>query len=184
MPRPSSHLRAAILDGAPTCLLADIDHPDGMVHVWSGIGTLVYNNISYTGIGILGRVTPIGSTMESVISDFKIELRGVPQTAAQFLNRDVRNRPADIWYGALDKQGKVIPEPYLVCNGIMDYQELQVAEDGSATISITVIGGLWTLDTALNQAWTTEEQIKIYPGDTGLDSLPALVNKQVNWTRT
>lgn len=184
MPRPSSRLRKAILDGAPPCLLADIDHPDGMVHVWTGLGTLVYGGNTYLGVGILGRVTPIGSTMESVISDFKIELRGVPQTAAATLNANVRGRSADIWYGVLSPEGRVIDSPYLIANGVMDYQELQVGEDGSATVAITVIGGLWTLDQALNQAWTTEEQIKIYPGDTGLDALPSLVNKQVNWTRT
>ena len=58
MPRPSSRLRQAILDGAPPCLLADIDHPDGMVHVWTGLGTLVYGGNTYLGVGILGRVTP------------------------------------------------------------------------------------------------------------------------------
>lgn len=183
MPKPTARFRAAIRDGRPIVALARIDHPDGMVWVWTGIGTLQYDGQQWQGLGILGTVMPLSASMETVITDFELRLAGVPAEATELLNANVRGRPAEIWLATLDKHMDVVPDPVLVGNGVMDFQTLEVSDDGDCVIAITIIGGLWTLDQALNQAWTTEEQIKIYPGDTGLDYIPSLVNKTVNWTK-
>jgi hypothetical protein len=183
MPKPTARYRAAIKAGRPIAALAIIDHPDGVVRIWTGIGTLDYAGEAWEGIGILGTISPLSASTETVISDFELRIAGVPAYAAQFINANVRGRSAQVLLAALDDHLNVVPGPIEVGSGVMDYQTLETSDDGTCSIAVTVIGGLWTLDQALNQAWTTEEQIKIYPGDTGLDAIPSLVNKNINWTK-
>lgn len=177
----NARLRKALKRGAPPVMLAEIDHPDGMVRVWSGVGTLDHGGYDWTGLGVLGKVEPIESSIDLNIRDFRLTLRGIPQQATEFLSANVRNRTANVWLSALDKHMRVIEPKLLVANGVMDYQTLDVSEAGQVTISISVISGIWQLASAIDQAWSTEEQIKQYPGDTGFDDIPGLVDRQSNW---
>jgi hypothetical protein len=67
---------------------------------------------------------------------------------------------------------------------LLDYQSFSAQEDGTATVSIVARSGFYTLERALDEAWTPENQYLTYPLDTGLDMQPSLQNQQVNWTRT
>jgi archaellum component FlaG (FlaF/FlaG flagellin family) len=178
----TARMRAAIAAGRPIVMLAEIDHPDGFIRVWSGIGALAWAGNTYDGLGRLGKVSPLGSTTDLALRDFALEMSGVPLYAVDQLSDDVRNRAATVWLAALDDNLNIVADPLQVAAGVMDYQTLNIDyEQGTATVSITVIDGIWTLQSAINVVWSTEEQIKLYPGDTGLDFLPQLVNKNVDW---
>jgi hypothetical protein len=51
-------------------------------------------------------------------------------------------------------------------------------------ISITARTGFYTLDRALDEAWTSEEQHILYPNDSGLDLISGLQNQTLQWTQT
>jgi hypothetical protein len=54
----------------------------------------------------------------------------------------------------------------------------------TVAISITARTGFYTLERALDEAWTTEEQKLTYPTDSGLDLISGLQNQTIQWTQT
>ncbi len=173
-------LKRALRNGSPLALLAAIDHPSEFVRVWSHTGTLDYDGHEWQGLGILGRVSGVTQSTSLAIKQVTLQMSGVPPTSTTFLSSRVRNRRAQVWLAALDGR-KVIADPYLVIDALLDYQKIKVEDNGLATIQLTGNVGFWTIERAANRAWTHEEQQAAYPGDTGLSLLPTLVTKDVRW---
>lgn len=172
------HLRV----GGEVAILAYIDHPDGVVRFWSRSGNLIWNGDTFQGIGALGRVTGLSKTTTLEVKQVTLELRGVPPTSTHFLNTNVRNRSAKIWLAGIKRQ-KIVGQPYVVIDDKMDYMRLKAEDSGSVTIRIVINVGFWSIERAINKAWTHEEQQARFPGDSGLSQIPLLINKQTNWRR-
>jgi len=173
------HLRR----GGEVALLAYLDHPDSEVRLWSRSGNLTWNGETFRGVGILGKVSGVSKTTTLEVKQITLSLRGVPPTSTEFLSANVRNRAVKIWLAAISRN-KVVGEPYQLIDDKMDYQTLRVADDGLVTIEITVNVGFWTIERAVNKAWTHESQIARFPDDTGLSQIPLLANKQSNWRKS
>jgi len=172
--------RQHIRKGGEVALLCYIDHPDGVVRLWSRVGTLNWDGQAWRGIGALGRVTGISKTTGLEVKQVTFELAGVPLDSVDLLTGDVRNRSIKLWLAGIARN-KVVGEPYLIIDDLMDYQTLSVTDDGSCTLKITVNVGFWTIERAVNQAWTHEAQIAKYAGDSGLSLIPSFASKQTNW---
>lgn len=177
----TAEMRAALKARLPVALLCEIDHPDGVVNVWSRAGTLSYDGKSWTGLGALGRVGQVGSSVEFGIRQIVFELRGVPVQATEFLSSNVRGHTADLWIACIKPNRRVVPDPLLIANALLDYQTLSVPTDGRVTIQLIGVVGLYELDRAQNLAWSHEQQKRSYPTDTGLSLIPSLTNKEVQW---
>lgn len=178
----SARMRQALRAGSPLVLLAEIDHPDGLVNVWSGIGSLTYDSKTWIGLGRLGQVTGAESSTEVAIGQFGLELRGIPAEAAGWLGDNVRNRVAQVWLGCLERPRAIVADPELILDGLLDLQILRAQEDGLVTLRLEGQRGIWNLGRGQAVAWSPEEQIKTYAGDTGLDLIYSLVNKDIRWT--
>lgn len=165
-------------------IMAAIDHPDGMFRCWTGIGPLQYGGQPWTGIGILGQVAPIKRSTQMAVQDVTFSLSGVDQESIALLQDKIRNRIGTVWLFCMDKGGRVVPDPYMLLESELDYQKFSVSDDGTAVISIVGRSGFYTLERALNDVWSDEDQQKRYPGDTGLAMLAQLQNNQVLWTRS
>lgn len=179
----SAAMQKAIKDGLPIYMFAEIDHPDGMVHIWSGVGDIEWDGATWVGRGQLARLSQIQSTQEMTISERTMVLRGVDPSTLEFLSANVRNRVATFWLGCVRK-GKVVRDPYLIDELLMDAQSFPVSENGEAAIVITGFSGLWTLERPQEIAWSTEEAKLEYADETGFDLIPALASKEVRWRRT
>lgn len=175
--------RQHIRRGGEVALLCYIDHPDGAVWFWSRVGTLNWAGQSWRGIGALGRVTGVSKTTTLEIKQVTFELAGVPLDKVDLLTGDVRNRSIKLWLAGISRNS-VVGEPYLIIDDLMDYQTLSVQDGGTATLKIVVNVGFWSIERAVNQAWTHEAQIAKYLGDSGLSLLASLASKQTNWRLT
>jgi hypothetical protein len=174
-------MRAALEAKKPLALLAEIDHPDGMVRVWSRTGTLTYAGHDWDGLGILGRISPIGTSKTLSIHEVSFQLAGVPAKALEFLSANIRNRIATVWLAAIGPKRTVIPDPLQVMEARLDYQTYAVDDNGMATIALNGQVGLWTLERAVDLVWSREEIIKTYSDETGHDLIPALAQKDIIW---
>lgn len=185
MTRPFTQaMTEAIHAGYTLALLADIEHPSGTVHYWTGVGTLLYNGISYIGAGRFGSVAPVKHTSDLSIQEVVFSLSGVlPEEAAE-LEDNVRNDIATVWLACIGEQGEVVSSPYQLIGAELDFQSLSVSEEGEAILSITARTGFYTLERAINESWTPENQKQTYPTDVGLDFVPVLQNQEVQWTPT
>lgn len=179
-------LQQSIRQGWPIAALAEIDHPDGVVRVWSKVGTLEYDGASWQGIGFLGRITGIGASKRLSIRQLVFELRGVPGDSTTWLSADVRNRSAKAWLAGMDERGQYVNgTAWQIVDGLCDYQELKFEDGGTAAIRLTVSEPVVSIERAQNLAWTPEWIRNEYGDDvSGLDRITELVNAQKQWTLT
>lgn len=177
----TARMRSAIEARLPMALLAEIDHPDGMVRVWSKTGTLIYNGHEWAGLGILGSIAPVGTTKALMIREISFQLAGVPQESLDFLDANVRGRIGKLWLAAVKPPRRIVADPIQIAEARLDYQTYSVDDNGLATITLIGQVGFWTLDRAIDVAWSHEEQIKEYPTDTGLDLIPQFAQKDIVW---
>lgn len=174
----------AILSGKPRVPLIQVDHPSGMFRAWAGVGTLAYNGYDWTGAGNLITVAPVKATTDLNIQELKFTLSGVSPEMLALLDENVRNRIGIVWLACLDDRGRVIPDPWMMTECELDFQEFDASDDGSCKVSVVGRAGFYTLERPLDEVWSPENQKLTYPTDTGLDLLPALQNKKTAWTRT
>lgn len=185
MARPlTARMAEALKKRKPLALLAEIDHPSGAARFWTGVGVLSWNGFSWTGAGTLGSVAPIKHTSDLTIQEINFGLAAVDPAIAATLGDNVRNLSGKVWLACLGSGNSVIADPFQIVDAVLDYQSFSAAADGTVAISITARTGFYTLDRALDEAWTTEEQKLTYPTDSGLDLISGLQNQTIQWTLT
>lgn len=185
MPPPLTFRMAQALRARrPLFLLAEIEHPDGTARFWSGVGRLPWSGQTWIGAGTLGSITPIRRTSDLVIQELTFALAAVDPDVVATLSDDVRNRAGRAWLACLAPDGGVVADPMQIVDAELDYQTFSAGEDGKVGIAITARTGFYTLERALDEAWTPEEQKLLYPGDTGLDMISSLQNQTLQWTPT
>lgn len=174
----------AIKDRKSLCLLALIDHPDGLFRAWTGIGSLEYAGETWIGLGLLGQIHPVNSVTDLSIQEVRFSLSGVEPETLAMLTGAVRRRSAQAWLAALDDDGKVVSDPFQLLDCEMDTQDFSVDEDGTASIVILARSGFYSLERAVNEVWSDEDQQRRFPGDTGLSDLASLQNQDILWSST
>lgn len=176
--RMAEHIRRR----KPLALLAAIEHPSGNAYFWTGIGQLQWNGFTWTGSGTLGTITPIKHTSDLIIQEIQFQLAGLPPDVVATLDDNVRNLSGRAWLAGINTGNSVIRDPYQIVDSQLDYQSFSAQPDGTVSIAITARTGFYTLERAIDEAWTTEEQHLTFPNDSGLDLIPALQNQDIQWT--
>lgn len=178
----TARMQSALRRGLPLYLFGQIDHPDGFVYLWTGIGSIVWEGNTYIGKGRLASIGQISNSRELNIDQRVMRLAAVNPEDLTLLTGAVRNRTATIYIGAVEN-GVVVADPYLLEEITMDSQSFPVDDSGMVAVQITGFAGIWTLERALSIAWTTEEAIKEYPDETGFDLIPSLIDKDTSWKK-
>ena len=168
---------------ARLALMADIDHPDGRLRVWTGIGTLSYGGHEWTGLGGLATVKGVQSSSDPQIVDHTYVITNVGPDAEAFINAKVRGRRATTWLVFLDEANAVIPDPLQIAASTLDVTTYAVDESGKATLSLIGQSDLWQLEQPLNVSLTNTEQRKRYPEDSGFSEVVIIPNQTLKWTR-
>lgn len=174
----------ALSQHRPLALFAKIEHPSGYVYFWTGLGTIDWDGHTWTGIGNFGGVAPIKYTSNLGIQEVVFSVDGVDATIAGTLNDNVRNKNGTVWLACIGERGNVIADPYQLLSAELDYQQLSVNEEGVASISIIGRTGFYTLERAIDEVWSTEDQQTTFPTDVGMDLISELQNKDIIWTPT
>ena len=174
----------AMRNGAPRVFLAEIEHPDGTGYFWTGIGALDYDAKTWTGLGRLGGVTPITYTTDLQIQDVVFSVSGVNESDVARLSSDVRGYYGTLWIACLADDGKVISDPRRLAKVQFDMQVYRIDDDGKADIGIIGQPAFYNLTRSVNEVWSPERQKRLFPSDTGMDQVPEMQNKEIQWTRT
>lgn len=181
MSRLSYATARALAERAPLLLLAEIEHPDGTGYFWSGVGSLEWNGHTWRGAGTLGAITPIEHTTNIAIQEIQFTLAGADQEVVADLSDDVRNKGGRAWLACLNDMGGVVEDPFLIVDSELDYQSFKIDDDGTATIQITARSGFYTLERALDDVWSDEDQKSRFPTDSGLSQISKLQNQDLVW---
>jgi hypothetical protein len=179
----TARMADALSGGAARGIFVQIEHPSGTGYFWSGVGSRTWNGHTWSGVGKLGHIGPVKHTSEIAIQDIVFTLTGVDSDIIAKLEDDVRNRNGSVWLACFSPlDDSVIADPYQLIDSELDFQTYEVQPDGTATISITAHSGFYTLDRGTDEAWTRENQVLLFPTDTGMDMIASLQNQNLQWT--
>ena len=168
-------------------LLVKIEHPEGDVYLWDGLGILDYDGQEWQGVSRLGAVQIAPSDTEVQVTDVTFTLSGVDEKYISYLDQTVKGNRAWVWKAFLGPDyGVRFVELLGDCE--LDQPTFAIEPNGQATMRIASNGGFYFLERQSSAVWDVEEQrnylisIGINPDtDTGFDLMSELKNTQINW---
>lgn len=184
-------------------ILAELYFDSGTIRLWSGFGTLTWNNNQYIGGGNLVAISEIEENQGLEATGLVATLSGVPSNlVATTLLENQRGRPFRLYLAALAEsfslllegsdfiltedgseillESVFVDEPYRIFNGLMDTMEI-VDTGETSTISVNVESIMITGQRSKIRRYTPEDQKKLFPNDSGLDFIPNLQDKEIVW---
>jgi hypothetical protein len=160
-------------------LLFQMDTSAGTVYIWSGIGNLVWNGITFIGAGALATVDVIPETTDLSANGVTVALSGIPSSYLALALESIENRyNATLWFGLFDDNLNLIADPYQVYQGITDVPTITEGTD-TCKITITIENRFSDLNRARTTYYTPQDQALIDATDKGFDYVAGLQNASV-----
>jgi len=162
-------------------LLAFFDFQGGAVRVWSGIGDLSWDSQTWVGLGHLGTVSPVEESADLRANGVAFELNGVPSSMiSAVLGDNYQGRDVKLYLGAIDTDGSIHTDPYLLFSGRMDRMEI---DDGAETAVVRVFAESRMVELYRNneRRYTHEDQQIDFSGDEGLAYMPTAQSTPFMW---
>lgn len=153
------------------------------LYLWSGIGQLTYDGVTYVGAGNLLQVSEVKENTELTANGMTVILSGIGEPLiSKARDADYQGRQLDVLFGALDENGDVIASPVVVFSGFMDV--MSIADGGdTGTISLTVENKLIQFDRSRIRRNTSEDQKIDHPTDKGFEFVASIQEKEIVWGR-
>ncbi len=168
-------------------VLVKIEHPDGDVYLWDGIGDLDHDGSVWKGVGRLGSVQIAPSNTKVQVTDVTFMLSGVDAEYLSYLDQTVKGLRAWVWKAFLSHDYKVLFQE-LVSESELDQPSFSVEPNGQANMRIASNGGFYFLEPQSSAYSDVEEQRNFLTSlgedpdsDTGFDLMSELKNTQINW---
>ncbi|MDV2503076.1 MAG: hypothetical protein RX318_03905 [bacterium] len=162
-------------------VLVEITFASSTVRLWTGIGDLIWNSLTWQGVGHFGTISPIEETSDIRAAGLTLKLSGIPSSLISSALADVRRGKAvKVYLGFLSEAGAVIVDPYLAFSGRADVASIEEGGD-TASISIQAESRLIDLERPRERRYDDEDQKIDYPDDKGFEFVPSLQDKSVVW---
>lgn len=179
------------------------DFDSGPIRVWTGVGTLNFGGVAYTGTGNLLNVSSIEETAEMAVRGATLTMTGIPSELLSLaLQEPYQGRTCTIYFGMFSKGNTLAEDSSFILlesggkipletqetgltqlfTGYMDEMNIEEGAD-FATIEMRVENKLIDLERARVRRFTSAYQKSKYPGDKGLDFVEDLQDKEIVWGR-
>lgn len=180
----SGMLAATTADVVRPIVLVQCDFDSGNLNLWSGIGDLTVDSVTYVGAGTLLSISGISESAELSASGVTVTLSGVTEPLiSKARDEDYQGRELKILLGAMDSTNSVIDDPVIIFSGFMDVMTIQDAGE-TATIAVQVENRLIEFQRNRVRRYTAEDQKLDYPTDKGLEFVAEIAEKEIVWGRT
>lgn len=150
------------------CFLWRADFDSFTLRLWSGAGDLTWDSQTWLGNGWLQGFDGASEQVEVASTGASVKLAGVPQDIISLILNAKHGAPGKFYLGALDTDGDIIADPYLVFAGQLDVPTI-LDDPGSPEITITYESLLVDLDRSREFRYNTESQKTQYPSDRGFE---------------
>lgn len=172
----------AALSAGVVCpaIMAQITFKSSTEYIWTGIGPLVYDAQTFTGVGSFASLGTITEGTGIQADGTTIGLSGIDAALySDCLTEIQTGATAKIWF-ALLTQGVVIGTPYLLFSGMVDQPTI---DEGIDQISVTLAleSRLTNLQRASQRRYTSADQRIYYPNDTGFTWVEILNDISLRW---
>lgn len=162
-------------------LLFEGEFATGVVRVWTGLGSVVWNGQSYAGLGTLLGVGAFEETDKVQATGTSVTLSGVdPGLVAAAIDEARQGLPGRILFALLTEEREIIADPVLAFAGRLDVPSI---DDGAqaCTVTITYESRLIDLTRAREWRYTHESQQVLHPGDRGFEYVAAIQEQDIQW---
>jgi len=174
---------------------------DEVMRLWTGVGTLVYEENSWYGTGNLLNFDAVEETSEIAAKGATVTLSGVPSEVLSLaLSEPYQGRQAKIYFGTFasdslltesssyvlfEDGGKIMLEDTRtslteIFAGYMDQMNIEEGAD-SSTIQLSIENKLIDLERPRTSRFTSAYQKSLFPNDLGLDFVEDLQTKELYW---
>ena len=158
---------------------AEFDTDD--ILVWTGNDDLVINSETYTGAGSLLSISSVEDTLDLKPTGISIALSGMDADVLNMaLTENYQNRDISVFMGFLMGGSNEVAGVLKVFAGRMMSLDVADSLDG-AVVGITAENRLIDLERPSNLRYTAESQKFIDSGDTSLNRVQQLQDKQIAW---
>jgi hypothetical protein len=176
-----STLLAALTAGVVhPALLVQLTFRTGTHYIWTGIGPLVSNGQTFTGVGSLGNMGAISEGTSVQADGTTLSLSGIdPVLYAECMTDIQLGAPAKIWLTVLN-QGVMVGAPYLLFSGLVDKPSVTTGST-SITVSLALENRLINLQRPSARRYTAADQHIKYPDDTAFNWVEMLNDIALVW---
>jgi len=173
-----AQLRASLVRPFVTC---DIQFSDQWVRFWSGVGPLVVGGNTYTGTGMLGKISSITETADVQANGIKLSLSGIPSNLVmEAIGECQQGQTVIVSIGFMDTNWAVIDTPAILFRGAMDTVSIDEGAD-TCTIIVTAESRMTDLRRPRIRRYTDDDQQRTAPGDRGFEFVPMVQDWNGNW---
>jgi hypothetical protein len=157
----------------------ELDFPTGMVRMNGSPVDMTIGGAVFYGVGGLGSISVVEESAELRSYDLTIGLSGVPRdSVALAMTQQYQGRAAAVYEVPLNAAGQPV-DPFVIFRGRMDQMAVELGE--TATVQVTLRNRLADWERPRVLLYTDEDQQRLYPGDLGMQFVPATAEKQLVW---
>ena len=167
-----------------TCLLIKMEHPEGTIYAATSLAPIEWDGQIWVGLGLVAEVQGLEESAKVEVHEVSFVVPGIPDNLIDGLASSVKGSECTVWHTLLDASGRVVGEPEIITITDLDQQDYDFAEDGTATIKISAYSAIMDIRDPPGLTYTPEFQRGQYEDDSGLDRIPALVDRVASWTAT
>lgn len=150
------------------------------LRLWTGLGDITFDSQTWLGNGWFTGISGGDEADDISAQSLTVELSGIPESILGIILNAAQGALGEVFIGALDEDGALIPDPYLVFSGKMDTATIKESADG-AYIDLTYETRLVDLDRANDFRYTQESQKIFWPNDRGFEYVVAANKITLFW---
>ena len=160
-------------------VLVKMGFASGFIYVWPGYGDLVWNGMTFKGLGTLGKIEPSTDTSDLSAQGATFILEGVSSASlALAIGQVQQGLPAITWLGFFNAQNALVRDPTILFSGLTDVCKINETGE-TCEISVTCENKFARLSTLSSRRFTSDDQALDYPGDVGFIYVPSLQDSSV-----
>jgi hypothetical protein len=150
-------------------ILASLAFRSQTANYWNGRGSLVWNSMTFEGIGTLGKIGSIGTgSAEVTESGTTVEASGLDSTLLGETLTDIQiGAPVSLWLGSW-VNGAIHGTPYLLWQGGMG-QPMVTPDPQQFSIVLALQTRMAQLSRATCRRYTAADQRLFYPDDSSMN---------------
>ena len=147
-----------------------VDWPDAPVYAHTNRGVVAWAGQSWNGVGNVANIQLPGDSQGMAAQEASIGIRGFGDELDEYLSSDVRDRAAEIYFGAVTERdgATLIGEPFSIftatINGLEDLTE--AVETGRTRGLQVPLSSLPSQRSNASVYHSFQDQSRRYPGDT------------------
>ena len=164
--------------------LVFLDFVSVPMRVHPGFGPIVAADQTWDGLGGLGGITGLETAFDGSAPEITLTLSGVdPANISRAVSnaKEVKGRDCTIFMQFFDDDFTLLDDPYAIALLKMDVLRVKASGPSTRTVELSA-ESIWAQRSTAPWGFLSDRsQQSRYPGDNGLDQVPSMTGRVVDW---